>query len=98
MGNGGEDHGVWSRPEDWPTTKKRPAYKVTASNGGSDLLGETAAAMAAASIVFKKSDSAYSTKLLTHAKSLYKFADQKHAKYTGAISDASAYYEYVPIN
>ncbi len=43
---------------------------------GSDLAGETAAALAAASILFKDADSAYSEKLLTHAKQLFNFADK----------------------
>jgi hypothetical protein len=43
---------------------------------GSDLAGETAAALAAASILFKQADQAYSEKLLTHAKQLFDFADK----------------------
>jgi endoglucanase len=33
--------------------KDRPAFKITTSDPGSELAGETAAAMAAASILFK---------------------------------------------
>jgi endoglucanase len=33
--------------------KDRPAFKITTSAPGSELAGETAAAMAAASILFK---------------------------------------------
>lgn len=92
MGSGSDDHAVWSRPEDWPDTKKRPAYKLSGSKGGSDLLGEVAAALSAASIVFKKADSAYSTKLLTHAKQLYAWADEVRGLYSDTISDAAGYY------
>lgn len=49
--------------------------------------------MAAASIVFKKSDPGYSAKLLEHAKSIYKFADQHRDTYTTEINDAAAYYK-----
>lgn len=42
----------------------RNVYKVTSQNPGSDVAAETAAALAAASIVFKDSDPAYSSKLL----------------------------------
>jgi hypothetical protein len=48
-------------------TTDRHAYKVDPSNPGSDLAGETAAAMAAASIVFRRSNPAYSHELLRHA-------------------------------
>jgi endoglucanase len=40
------------------------------------LAGETAAALAAASILFKQTDPDYSEKLLTHARQLFDFADQ----------------------
>jgi hypothetical protein len=48
-------------------TTDRRAYKIDPSNPGSDLAGETAAAMAAASIVFRHSNPAYSSELLRHA-------------------------------
>ena len=37
-------------------TMARPAYAITTSSPGSELAGETAAAMAAASILFNTSD------------------------------------------
>ncbi len=52
VGNGQEDHGYWGRPEDMTLT--RPAYKLTANNPGSEVVGETAAALAAASIAFRE--------------------------------------------
>jgi endoglucanase len=48
-------------------TTDRRAYKIDPSNPGSDLAGETAAAMAAASVVFRRSNPAYANKLITHA-------------------------------
>jgi endoglucanase len=92
VGDGGEDHAYWGRPEDWPASKKRPAFKITDAKPGSDLAGETAAALAAASVVFKTADSAYSTKLLQHARTLYDFANTKRAKYSDSITQASGYY------
>lgn len=65
MGDGDTDHYCWQRPEDMTTS--RQAYKVDESNPGSDLAGETAAAMAAASIVFRKTNPHYSHLLLHHA-------------------------------
>lgn len=48
-------------------TTDRRAYRIDPSNPGSDLAGETAAAMAAASIVFRRSNPAYANELLAHA-------------------------------
>jgi hypothetical protein len=93
VGNGDEDHKIWTRPEDWPN-KNRPAYKITAEKPGSDLAGETSAALAAASLVFKKVDPTYSEKLLTHSKQLYKFANEKRDIFKNSILDAQKYYGY----
>jgi len=59
---------------------------------GSDLAGETAAALAAASIVFKNVDPAYSSNLLTHAKQLFDFANNYRGKYSDSITDAKNFY------
>lgn len=93
VGNGAQDHAVWARPEDWPKDKKRPAYKITSSKPGSDLAGETAAAMAAASMVFKKADATYSSTLLTHSKQLYDFANKYRGNYSSSITDAAEFYK-----
>lgn len=60
---------------------------------GSDLASETAAALAAASIVFQKTDSSYADILLTHAKQLFDFANKYLGKYTESITDAKGSYE-----
>ena len=65
MGDGVTDHYCWQRPEDMTTS--RHAYKVDANNPGSDVVGETAAAMAAASIVFRETNPYYTHLLLHHA-------------------------------
>ncbi|KAL6004288.1 Esterase/lipase/thioesterase [Asimina triloba] len=64
----------------------RSVSKVTPQNPGSDVAAETAAALAAASIVFKDSDPSYSSKLLQTAKQVFDFAD----RYRGAYSDSLA--------
>ncbi len=69
VGDGDSDHYCWQRPEDMTTS--REAYAVTKENPGSDLAAETAAAMAAASIAFKKIDPVYSSELLRHAREVY---------------------------
>lgn len=49
-------------------TTPRTAYKITTDQPGSEVAGETAAALAAASRAFKPFDSFYSNILLVHAK------------------------------
>ena len=44
-----KDHANWNRAEEYPVA--RPSWKIDESNPGSDLAGEAAAALAAASIV-----------------------------------------------
>jgi len=53
----------------------RPSFKVDLTNPGSTVVAETAAAMAASSIVFKPTDPEYAATLLRHAKELFTFAD-----------------------
>ena len=76
-------------------TMARPAWKIDENNPGSDLAGETAAAMAAASILFQDSDPDYSAELLSHAKELFTFADTFKGKYSDSISNANDFYKYV---
>ncbi|MPZ85939.1 MAG: endoglucanase [Actinophytocola sp.] len=90
VGNGGTDHAWWGPAEVMPMA--RPAYRIDASCGGSDLAGETAAAMAASSMVFRRTDPGYADTLLTHARQLYTFADTVRGKYSDCITDASGYY------
>lgn len=54
VGDASSDHKCWERPEDMDTP--RTVYKVDRNNPGSDVAGETAAALAAASIVFRSRD------------------------------------------
>lgn len=53
VGDGNYDHSQWIRPEDM--SDHRPSYKVDTSKPGSDVAGETAAAMTAGYLVFKDS-------------------------------------------
>lgn len=76
VGDPGADHSFWGPAEVVETKMTRPSYKVTAQNPGSCVTGETAAALAAASIIFKDEDKSYSKTLLEHAESLYAFADK----------------------
>lgn len=65
VGDAFSDHNCWERPEDMDTM--RTAYKIDVSHPGSDVAGETAAALAAASIVFRSRDPRYSRLLLSRA-------------------------------
>ncbi|XP_031394101.1 endoglucanase 6-like [Punica granatum] len=93
VGDGNTDHYCWQRPEDMTTDRK--AYRIDPSNPGSDLAGETAAAMAAASMVFRSHNPAYSAELLRHAEQLFEFADKYRGKYDGSITVAQKYYRSV---
>lgn len=65
VGDAFSDHNCWERPEDMDTL--RTAYKIDRAHPGSDVAGETAAALAAAAIVFRSRDPSYSTQLLDRA-------------------------------
>ena len=90
VGNGGRDHAWWGPAE--VMQMERPSYKIDAANPGSDLAGETAAALAAASLIFSETDPTYAATCLSHAKQLYDFADTYRGKYTDSITDAQGYY------
>ncbi|CAL0326995.1 unnamed protein product [Lupinus luteus] len=90
VGDPSVDHGCWQRPE--AMTEKRPLIQINSSCPGSDVAAETAAAMASASLVFKKTDSTYSSTLLKHAKQLFTFADKNRGSYSENIPDVAKYY------
>ncbi|WP_440119700.1 glycoside hydrolase family 9 protein [Paenibacillus sp. QZ-Y1] len=90
VGAGNTDHAWWGPAE--VMQMNRPAFKIDASCPGSELAGETAAALAASSIVFRDSDPAYADKLVKHAKELYSFGDTYRGKYTDCITDAQSFY------
>ncbi|KAL5747562.1 hypothetical protein ACOSQ2_024859 [Xanthoceras sorbifolium] len=86
VGDGNADHQCWERPEDMDTP--RTLYKITSDSPGSEAAAEAAAALSAASIVFKRIDSNYSSRLLSQSKSLFEFAD----KYRGSYKDSCPFY------
>jgi len=90
IGDGYADHAYWGRPEEM--TMSRPAFRITANKPGSELAGETAAALASSSIVFRENgDTAYADKCLEHAKKLFEFADKYRGRYTNAIPAGDFY-------
>lgn len=60
------DHDCWLRPENMKTP--RTLYKIDKKTPGTEIAAETAAAMAAASVVFRKHNHTYSRRLLNKAK------------------------------
>ncbi|GMN31278.1 hypothetical protein TIFTF001_003182 [Ficus carica] len=86
VGDANLDHKCWERPEDMDTP--RTVYKVSTQNPGSDVAAETAAALAAASIVFKNSDPSYSQKLLQTAMKVFDFADRYRGSYSDSLHSA----------
>jgi len=91
IGDGNLDHSYWGRAEQM--TMARPAYSITAAAPGSDLAGETAAALAAASIYFKAAGNAsYAATCLTHAQQLLDFAVNYQGTYSNSISAAGGFY------
>ncbi|WAQ99346.1 GUuncharacterized [Mya arenaria] len=78
------------RPEDMTT--ERPVYYVEPGRAGSDVAGETAAALAAGYMVFNDSDPAYAMQLLSSAEKIYQFAFSHRGKYSDVISDAAKFY------
>jgi uncharacterized membrane protein len=93
VGTGGSDHGFWGSAEVMHLRTSRPSFRIHSGCGGSDLAAETAAAMAASSMVFRPTDVAYANTLLTHARQLFSFAESTHPSfYVDCIPDAAGFY------
>jgi endoglucanase len=91
VGEEGPDHSFWGPAEILPTPRR--AFKISASCPGSDLAAETAAAMAASSIVLRPSDPAYADQLVAHARELFAFADSTRGTfYVDCIPEARCCY------
>ncbi|KAL7160017.1 hypothetical protein ABFS83_01G066600 [Erythranthe nasuta] len=92
VGDGNRDHQCWERPEDMDTP--RTLYKISSTSPGSEVAAEAAAALAAASIVFREADSNYSARLLRHSKSLFELADKYRGSYQGSCPFYCSYSGY----
>ena len=95
VGKGGSDHVWWGPAEVLESVTReasiRPTYMISPECPGSDLAGETAAALAAISMVFAD-DQAYANELLGHARDLMDFADKYRGNYSECITDAQGFY------
>ncbi|XP_056174488.1 endoglucanase isoform X2 [Syzygium oleosum] len=92
VGDGNSDHQCWERPEDMDTA--RTLYKITTSSPGTEAAAEAAAALSAASIVFKSIDANYSALLLSKSKSLFELADKYRGSYQGSCPFYCSYSGY----
>ena len=91
VGDVAADPALWSAPES--QTIRRPALAVTPTKPGSDVAAGSAAALASASILFRRNgEVAYADTLLTHAESLYRFADTYRGKYSDSITEVRDFY------
>ncbi|KAI4383067.1 hypothetical protein MLD38_008947 [Melastoma candidum] len=77
------DHNCWERPEDMDTP--RNSYYVDTNAPGTEVAAETAAALAASSLVFKTVDPDYSKLLLARAIKVFEFADTYRGSYNDSI-------------
>ena len=96
VGDSAADHSWWGPAE--VMQMERPSFKVDKSNPGSTVVAETAAALAASSIIFKPTDPAYAATLLQHAEELFTFADttrsdKGYVEAEGYYSSHSGFYD-----
>ncbi|KAF6162148.1 hypothetical protein GIB67_008277 [Kingdonia uniflora] len=92
VGNGDADHQCWERPEDMDTP--RTLYKISSISPGTEVAAEAAAALAAASLVFKDVDSNYSSRVLSQSRTLFDFADKYRGSYQGSCPFYCSYSGY----
>ncbi|KAJ7556622.1 hypothetical protein O6H91_05G090700 [Diphasiastrum complanatum] len=85
------DHACWERAENIDIS--RPSYSLDPSRPGTEVAAETAAAMAAASLVFHNTDDpSYSQTLLLHAEELFALANNHRASYSLSFPSVQQFY------
>ncbi|XP_037042777.1 endoglucanase E-4-like [Bradysia coprophila] len=93
VGNGREDHAFWGRPEQWTGSNPRPALRATPALPATEVACETAAALAAASMVFRNNgETAYANTLLNHAIQLYNFGNTFRGRYSDSFPEIQEFY------
>ncbi|MCY0966708.1 glycoside hydrolase family 9 protein [Parathalassolituus penaei] len=90
-----QDHAWWGPAEvieqSGAKASRRPAQSISPQCPGSDVAGETSAALAAISMVFADEPD-YARELLRHSRELYEFANRYKGSYSNCISDAFQHY------
>ncbi|XP_077990956.1 endoglucanase F-like [Glandiceps talaboti] len=89
VGDPATDHKRWEPPE--TINIPRPSFKVDEETPGSDVVGETSAALAACAMAFQDTDKTYARMLLDHSLQLYEFASTFVGKYP-----SDGYYDVQP--
>ena len=96
VGDGKLDHKWWGSAEVVHYEMDRPAYKIDTSCPGTDLAGETSAALSSSSILFRKNgDTEYADLLVDKAEKLYDFATKYRGKYSDCLTKAVPFYTSV---
>lgn len=96
VGDGKKDHKWWGSAEVVHYEMERPTYKIDASCPGTELAGETSAALASSSILFRKNgDVEYADLLLSKAEKLFDFANTYRGKYSDCLTQAVPFYTSV---
>ncbi|DBB00628.1 TPA: hypothetical protein ACH3X3_002312 [Trebouxia sp. C0006] len=83
VGNYTTDQDYWGRPEDY--TLDRPYYLAGDDVGATNLAATMTSALAATALVWKSSDTAYYTTLMTAAVSLYAYATKVYGAYGDGV-------------
>ncbi|XP_051192231.1 endoglucanase 8 [Lolium perenne] len=91
VGDPNLDHQCWVRPENMNTP--RTLYQIDDKTPGTEIAAETAAALAAASLVFRN-EKAYSRRLINKAKLLYQFGKSHLKTYDGECPFYCSYSGY----
>eukprot|EP01114_Cavostelium_apophysatum_P008666 TRINITY_DN2133_c0_g1_i1.p1 TRINITY_DN2133_c0_g1~~TRINITY_DN2133_c0_g1_i1.p1 ORF type:complete len:1063 (-),score=160.59 TRINITY_DN2133_c0_g1_i1:48-3236(-) len=90
IGNSDPDFTYCGPPEEY--NLNRPTYKLTTTNRATEIVCETAAAMASASLVFRNSNATYADLLLAHARQLYTFGVVYNGTVATSIPNHQSYY------
>lgn len=81
VGDGGADHGYWGPPE--KQTTARPVLLTNGSTPASDVLGNTAGALALMYLNYRDIDATYANRCLQAAKELYAMGKANKGLYPG---------------
>ena len=90
-GDGLADHEYWGRAEQM--SMARPSYKIDSKNPGSEVACETAAALAAGSILFRESDPDLADLYLQHARDLFELGNSFRGSYNDAVPGVIEFYK-----
>lgn len=86
------DSTCWMRPEDMTPAQRPTPFPCEETHPCSDLAGEMAAALAAASIIFRKGSPQYANSIVATAKELFVFATTYEGKYSDWVVESQAEY------